>query len=61
MVFFVFLSVFVSFSEHFKNYRFFKKRLTTLMIVELKVQYRREKLQDLFDINETFLQCTIYK
>ena len=31
------------------------------MVVELKVQYCRGKLQDSFNTNETFLRCTIFK
>ena len=30
------------------------------MLVELKVQYHREKLQGSFDTNETFLRCAIF-
>ena len=37
-----------------------KGRDRLVMIVELKVQYCREKLQDSFDTNQTFLRCTIF-
>ena len=39
----------------------FKGRDRLDMVVELKVQYCKEKLQDSFDTNETFLRCTILK
>ena len=40
---------------------FIKERDRLCNIVELRMQYFRGKHQDLFDTNETFFRCIIFK